>query len=270
MRQETFERVSRAGAVLVSAWLCLVGVSTAAPVGERVLSDAEDQLVRQARVIYLDARSSTWRSRGRVSFPLVPSLRMKLESAGLTVVQNQADPHDLTLKVDYKEEKGQQFRVDLYGTDITCVVSLEHPELGALFHLAVQESSIYPESGSRPYLHAVENFETNPYFYFLGEFVRARIVSRVDTTGALIDALDRLPDQVPLINAHTLHPSETLYVTWVRENTVRELGRLRDPRALPVLMKLLGHANPRVRLLSVEALGELRSVGSRSAIEHVA
>jgi HEAT repeat protein len=43
----------------------------------------------------------------------------------------------------------------------------------------------------------------------------------------------------------------------VRENTIRELGRLGDSRAVPVLMELLSHKSRDVRLQAINSLGRL-------------
>src|SRR5437867_448486 len=55
--------------------ICLVMGPMVAQAEDRVSSDAEHQLVNRATTLYVDAKSSTWRPRGRVSFPVVPSLR---------------------------------------------------------------------------------------------------------------------------------------------------------------------------------------------------
>jgi hypothetical protein len=93
-----------------------------------------------AQTVYIDATTSTWRSRGRVSFPLVPSLRRKLAAAGFTVVQEETDAHDLVLKVDYREERGKEIRFNLYGTEITCAVRLELLQGGTIMDLTIRES----------------------------------------------------------------------------------------------------------------------------------
>src|SRR5439155_12274867 len=172
----------------------------------------------------------TWRSRGRVSFQVVPSVRMKLQSAGFAVVQNQTDPHDLTLKVEYREERASQFRIDLYATDITLVASLEHPTEGQLLRLTIRESSGLNEMGNAPYIQVLQRLETNPYFYFLGDIIRGHVVSRLDMTGALIEGLERieakdqsilmspLGDQLPAAES-TLPTFESHYTRLAREKT---------------------------------------------------
>ena len=64
--------------------------------------------------------------------------------------------------------------------------------------------------------------------------------------------------------------TDELYATDARENTIRELGRLKDPRAVPILTALLEHAERRVRMQSAESLGLIRAPESRPVLERVA
>ncbi|HEV8540641.1 MAG TPA: HEAT repeat domain-containing protein [Nitrospiraceae bacterium] len=246
---------------------------------ERVLTDTELQLLQQAKSIYVDASTSTWRSRGRVSFSLVPSLRMKLQAAGFAVVTDPAAPHDLTLNVIYREERGKQFRIDLYGIEILCRIRLAHAVLGPLFNLTIHESSTYQDLDTGPYVEALHRLESDPYYYFLGDLVKGTVSGRLDLTGSLIQGLQRLASselsasaspEAPPNPADTLPDAAILHARPARDNTILELARLKDARALPVLTQLLSHRDPRVRLASVRALGEIRSSQARPAIERVA
>ncbi|HET8580567.1 MAG TPA: HEAT repeat domain-containing protein [Nitrospiraceae bacterium] len=247
---------------------------------ERTLKDAEYELLRHVKTIYVDVAFSTWMPRGKSLTDVAPTLRTSMASAGFNVVRNSTDYHDLTLKVDYREERGKQYKFDMYGTDITCLIRLEHPELGSLLDMTIKESSANPESGTPPYLETLERFQTNPYFYFLGQFVKASISARLNRTGVLLQSLQRLVDneyrrsdlRAPDLGDGMLEmvQGETLYPQLVRENTIRELGRLKDPRAVPLLTTLLGHGNRQVRLLSVHALREIQADEARPAIERVA
>src|SRR5690348_8191246 len=164
--------------------------------GRAVVANAAQETVgRQAmaageRVLYLDLDASTWRPRGRISFGIAPTLRLKLVSAGLRVTQDPATPHDATLKVVYREERGKQISVNSFGTDITCLVRLDDPQAEPL-SLVIHESPSYTDLVNAPYVEVLEKLQANPYFYFLGAIVRERMQTRVDTTGALIRALDR-------------------------------------------------------------------------------
>lgn len=268
----------RALRVWLLSWVavaCLLSGATMAQAAEPTLTDEQVQILGRAKTIYVDVVASTWMPRGRTLSDVGPSLRTKLASAGFTVVRNQTDRHELTLKVLYREEQGRQYRIDTYGTDITCVVQLEHAGIGPLLNLTIQESSTYPETGTPPYLEALEKFVVNPYFYLLGDLVREWVVSGLDTTGALIEGLKRLAEHEPvksdpLKGEYLMLSDEVMFYTSARENVIQELGRLKDPRAVALLTKLLRHSDPRVRLLSVRALRSISAVASRSAIECVA
>lgn len=246
---------------------------------EQVPSGAQSQLASLPNV-YLQVASSTWRSRGRVSFALAPSLKMKLESAGFAVVENRTDPHELTLKVEYREERGRQFRIDLYGTDITCAITLEHEQQGQLVQVTIRESPTYADRDTGPYIEVLHRFETNPYYYFLGDIVKGRVVSRLDVNGSLVRGLERLVETESRLTSadaeaasnpgNTLPASDVLLARQALDNAILEVGRLRDARAIPVLTKLLAHQDRQIRLSSVAAHGAIRSAASRPTLARVA
>lgn len=232
-------------------------------------SETVDHTVMAAgeRVLYLDLDASTWRPRGRISFGIAPTLRLKLASAGLGVIQDPASPHDATLKVEYREERGKQISVNSFGTDITCLVRLDDPQDERTLSLVIHESPSYTDLVNAPYVEVVGKLQANPYFYFIGDIVRERMQAHVDTTGALIRALDRQLDRElhpqPVTPLDTLvSPGETfpdldaLFSTAAQQNTIEELGRLKDSRAVDLLERLTSHANRLTRLRAVVALGE--------------
>src|SRR5437764_15322671 len=94
---------------VVAIGLLWGGLSASA--GERTLTDAEYERVGHAKTIYMDIAFSTWMPRGKSLADVAPSLRISLASAGFTVVRNPTDPHELTLKVNYREGHGKQFKV---------------------------------------------------------------------------------------------------------------------------------------------------------------
>lgn len=218
-------------------------------------------------VIYLDVHASTWRARGRVSFALTPALKSKLTSAGFAVTQDPETPHDLTLTVDYREERGRPISLELSGTEITCVVALDDPQRGRLLAITIHETPTYAELVTAPYVEVVEKFQENPYFYFLGDLIRGSVEDHLDITGALIQALaqqlDReLHQRVPTPFDTLLSPAETFpdldlhYASRAQENAVQELGRLKDSRAIALFERLMLHSDPQIRLSAVLALGE--------------
>jgi HEAT repeat protein len=257
--------------------LTVTALSTAA---EDTPSHPTTAGVGQEPVIYLDVQASTWRPRGRVSFGIVPSVRMKLASAGFAVTQASESPHGLILTVEYREERGKQISLNLYGTEIICVILLDHPQQGRLLSVKIHESPSYAELVTAPYVEVVEKFQANPYFYFLGDLIRGRIDAHLDTTGALIQALDRHVDRerhpraaTPLDTLES--PAETFsdfdlhFAGLARENAVEELGRLKDSRAIELLKTLMFDSDPRTRLRAVLALGEFDAPSLAPAIARV-
>ena len=231
-------------------------------------------------IIYLDVHTSTWRPRGRVSFGIVPSLRMKMTSAGYAVTEDPQALHDLTLTVEYREERGAPISINLYGTEITCAMLLEHPRQGRLFTIKVHVAPRYAELVSAPYVEVVEGLQANPYFYFLGDLIRGRLDEHLHPAVALIQAVDRQfarelqpRNETPLDTlespAETFSDLDLYFASSARENAIEELGRLKDPRAIDLLVRLMFHPDPRTRLRAVHALGEFDSLSIAPAMTRV-
>src|SRR5438046_566670 len=130
----------------------------------------------QRPTIRVETKSSSWRARRRVSFALDAAIRLRLAEAGLqTASSSESGP---TLLVDYREERGQQVTLDIYGTEVTCRMTLMHPQRGELLSLTIQESPGYGSLSTLPYVDVIHRLETNPYFYFLGEVIQGALVGR--------------------------------------------------------------------------------------------
>ena len=229
-------------------------------------------------VVYLDVQASTWRPRGRISFGIEPVVRMKLVSAGFDVTQNPKDRHDLTVRVEYREERGEPIGVNLYGTDIRCRIVYDDPQTNRAQSVDIHESPSY-RLANAPYVEVTETLETNPYFYYLGTIVRGW-QENLDTTGALIRAVDRQFDEElhrPPVNpmATLVSPAETFpdlpahFAPSAQQNAVDELGRLKDPRAIPLLERLMGSADRITRLHAVRAMGGFDEPSALSAVARV-
>lgn len=230
-------------------------------------------------IVYLDVQASTWRPRGRISFGIEPILRMKLTSAGFGVTQDPARPHDFKVRVEYREERGEPIAVNSYGTHISCRILLDHPQLEREQVINIHESPSYRDLVHAPYVEVVEKLETNPYFFFLGDIVRGWH-RKLDTTGALIEALDRQfseelhrPPATPMDTlvspAETFPDMEAHFASAAQENTVDELGRLRDGRAIELLERLIMKADRNTRLHAVHAMGHFNAPSIVPALTRV-
>ncbi len=254
--------------LLLLSFLFSIGlVPSLSALGQETLRQPIIVVIAPKPLIFLDVQAHTWRPHGRISFGIIPSLKIKLASAGFAVTEAPDDPHDLTLRVEYREERGAPISHNLFGTELTCILLLDHPQQGRLLSTTIHESPAYAGLVTAPYVEVVEKFQTNPYFYFLGDLIRGRIDAGLDTTGGLIQALDRQIDRQrhtrPGTPLDTLEsPSETFsdldlhYAALALENAVEELGRLKDGRALDLLKELMFHPDSRTRLRAVLALGE--------------
>jgi hypothetical protein len=206
---------------------------------------------------------------------------MKLAAAGFSVTEDAQSPHNLVLTVDYREERGKPISINLSGTEINCRIHVDHSRLGQVMSIQIRESPAYAEMVSAPYIEVVEKFQTNPYFYFLGDLIRGWSDARLDTTGALIQALNQqlnreqsaspvTPDDTLLSPAETFPDLDLHFASWAQENAVEELGRLKDPRAVALLERLMFHSDRKMRLRAVLALGQFDSLALSPVLTQVA
>lgn len=214
-------------------------------------------------VIYLNIEATTYRTRGRVSFGIAATLKSKLAAYGYAVTLQDDSPHDLTLAIRYRETRGQQITLDLYGTDIACAVTLSDPSEDRLLNLAMRESPDYAGMMTAPYIEVVDKLQANPYFYFLPDLIHARTEFRLDATAGLITALERVlyskkpvasPWDTLVSPAETFSDLDDHFSSAAARRTIQKLGWLQDHRATDLLLKLTSHPNHVVRLEAVRAL----------------
>lgn len=222
--------------------------------------------------IFLEAKSSTWMPRGRNLLDVGPLVRDKLSSRGFLLKTAQSDPPLHALRVDYQETRGHQYTLDSFGTNISCEIELTHPTLGTLLNLTVQESSGRQTFGTPPYVVALQKFQTNPYIYFLGDIVRGRAIEGLDLSQSLMKGFRRVLQEKkglvdPLLNPHSMEEAESSYALQAQAKTLTELGRLKNPGAVPFLREMLHHSDSKLRVLSVKALGALASPTAREALQ---
>jgi HEAT repeat protein len=177
------------------------------------------------------------------------------------------DPHRLTLPSRLREERGKPISFNLFGTDISCLIILHPVAKSRAPAVHIHESPSYSDLVNAPYVEVVEKLQANPYFYPIGDIVQGWTHANLDTTGVLIEALDRQVDRElhprPVTALDTLElPAETFpdldahFAAAAQQNTVEELGRLKDPRAIGLLERLLFHPDRQTRIHAVLALGQ--------------
>lgn len=230
--------------------------------------------------IYVHVEAATWKPRGRFLYDIEGSILTKLALSGFKIVRNKHDAHQLTLVVIYREERGEQYYVDAFGTVIHGKFYLDSD---SSWQLNIVESSTNSISGTPPYLDALRKFETNPYYFFLNEILRGHVQNNLDVLGGLIFALKRTmafekastesPRQLDYANpqdVHTMHSSQVLYKPAAISRAIAECVDSQDRRVIPVLVELLSHSEPAVRSRAIEGLGSYGVLESRMQLLEMA
>lgn len=270
--------------LLIGAGLLVATGWTAASAGERPATRASDGPPTMEQpvalpAIYVEIATASWRRHQMAAVPLEPSIRVKLKDAGLTAVHERGDPHDLVLRVDYREARGRAVGIGEWDTTITCDIILEHVQRGPFGQWSIQAAPQQSEAFPVTYIDTQYEFQSHPYFFFLGELVRRAAEQRPDTVDALTQGLTKvLRERVSSFgelspaneNPHGIAPNEMPYVPMAIQKTIQELGKLRDERALPVLVSLAKGSDVRFRVEAMQALGTLGAEGGRPVLEAAA
>jgi len=145
---------------------------------------------------------------------------------------------------------------------------LGHPALGTGLSLKVSSSSSDPPVGTAPYLDALCQYDTNPYYFLIGDLVRARVSTGAAPRAGLIAGISQLSGpQVsfsdPARSTQPMPPSEALSSPIVLSHAAKELAWLDERRAIPMVMGLQSHSDIRVRT-SAGSVGRAWRDGSQA------
>ena len=222
--------------------------------------------------VYVDIVAETWKTRGRLLYDIEGSILRKLASAGFHFVRDQADRHELTLVVHYREERGEQYDVNAYGTVIHGRFSLESPQSDLSWQFTISETSTNSISGPPPYLDALQKFESNPYYFFLGDILRGHVQQNLAPKPGLLFALERMmtleggliktdrigsSDFLHPPEPHAMPVSRDLYAATAVRRALEKYVDSGDRGIIPLLFRLIHHQDPAVRIAAIEAFGSL-------------
>ena len=237
----------------------------------------------EAPSIHIQVDAKTWKTRGRLYWDVEGSMRKKLAATGFKVIRSPESPHQLTFQVLYKEEKGEQYDINSYGTVILGTFTLVDSLRGEPWELKISESSINSISGTPPYLDALDKFQTNPYYFFVGEILRGKVEKGLDPRGGLIYALELvLSDENAKgwrsgtigrdagSHLHTMDSDRVFYKNRAIRRAIDDCVEASDRRIIPVLSQLLTHPDSAVRIRTIEALGIFEVEESRSRLLQMA
>jgi len=194
--------------------------------------------------VKIKATSSTWRE-GEEPYDIYIAVKGKLEEVGFEVVPEESDSFDATLFADYNEKEGLKYTLGDTGTSIRCNLRLCDKTDNLLFE---REISAYTpnwvELGRSLYEEAVEDFESEPYFKYLGDVIATKF-GVGDEVSVLISALKDKNSNV-------------------REKAASALGKIGDERAVEPLIQALKDEDSDVRGRAADALG---NIGDGRAVE---
>ncbi len=110
--------------------------------------------------------SITRKTRGRLLYDIEGSILKKLSLAGFQAVKDAKKPHQYQLVVQYDEERGPQYGVELCGTTINVSFLFRGAGMEESLSWEIRETSINTVFGPAPYLDALLKFETHPHYFF--------------------------------------------------------------------------------------------------------
>ncbi|HZS11723.1 MAG TPA: HEAT repeat domain-containing protein [Nitrospirales bacterium] len=232
------------------------------------LLDARPASADGARpVILLAGQAATREDLDEPPYNIVIAVKTRLQRVGFDVVLDPAAPYAAVLVLDYRESPGPMYRLES-GTRIRCRIDLYNPATAREGPARTYE--LQAETSSAPlrslYWDAVQQLEENAYYYFLGELVRGWWVEGVDAVTVLGRVLNEPPALLSSDGADDVVTARVAANQAARTHAIQELGRLRDPRALPTLRTLAHHAPSLER---AEAVRALAAIGTTEGWEEV-
>lgn len=192
------------------------------------------------------------------------TVKTKLERVGFHVTFDQTRPHQHVLVLIYIETEGREYGKLQRGTNITVELALWRPTAGApkrLWSRTIESSTSWPVPIGSHYWDAVQNLEENPYYYYLGELAQGLTTDEDDAGAVFTRALQQKKlggstheSGGVQAGGHVVANAEA------RLNAMRELGRMKDRRALPTLWELAGEKDEfdtSQRDTALKAIGEI-------------
>lgn len=261
--------------ILCSLVLCLEG-------GERSLAQSPNDGFVFKPTIYVNIDATTWKTRGRFLYDLEGTILKKVSLAGFQVVREVTQPHECELLVVYREERGEQYRIDSWGTTIRgdfrfSGMALSHPA-----SWSIVEYSRNVEFGSPPYLDALMKFETHPYYFFLGEVLRYVVEQDGQMEEGLLKAVEQRITAVysqssvrrdgPTAQDHFMESPNVLYQDLAFQRTLEELRQqeFSEEDLVPMARKVLLSPARALRLQAVQLLAQAQDFASCARLKGMA
>ncbi len=221
--------------------------------------------------IQVNVSASTWKTRGRLLYDIEGSILKKLSLAGFQTIHDTKKSHQFELVVQYDEERGAQYGVELWGTTINAIFFLRGVGMVEPISWEIHETSTNMVSGPAPYLDALLKFETHPHYFFLGAMLERMTAGVASQSDALTQAVTEfvslvyptidasLPQDGVRIEDHFMDNSGRIYQEVALQRALDELvhQEVSDGQLLPIAERLLESTDPHSRVRAVNILGRM-------------
>ena len=238
-------------------------------VGEATFAQQPVLKSQKSPTIQVVVHTSTWKTRGRLLYDVEGSILKKLSLAGFQAVHDQKQAHQYQLVVQYDEQRGAQYGVELWGTTINASFLFRGAGMEEPLSWEIRETSRNTVSGPAPYLDALLKFETHPHYFFLGPILHKHTEGVGSQKEALLQAVTEFVIEVyPWTDAvvgqggtrvqdHSMENSERVYQEVAFQRTLDELVSQNIPneQLQPIAERLLDSTDPHSRVRAVQILG---------------
>ncbi len=253
-------------------------------IGEIVCAQQLVLPIHDQPTIQVIVNASTWKTRGRLLYDIEGSILKKLSLAGFQAIHDTKKPHQYQLVVQYEEERGEQYGVELWGTKINTTFFLRGAGMAESKSWEIHETSTNLVSGPAPYLDALLKFETHPHYFFLGAMLERMTKGVSSQPDALRQAVtefvllvyptidEAIPQDGVRIEDHFMDNSGRVYQEVALQRALDELvhQEISNDQLVPIAERLLKSMDPYSRLRAVQVLGKIQNDAIRKKINKLA
>ncbi len=252
----------------VSLVVCLVVLQGQAD-GAQPAQDAP----QSAPVVLLAGQAKTWLDLPGPPYNAAITVKTKLERAGFRVTFDRAQPHQHVLVITYLETEGREYGKLQSGTNISCEFSYWRMESGSprkAWSRTIESSTSWPIPIGSHYWDAVRNLEENPYYYYIGELIHGLAEGRDDAGAIFTRALrQKRLGRSTTDGGGSQETGHVVANAEARLNAIRELGRMKDRRALPTLWELAGEKEEYDTFQRDAALTAIGEIGDPDSLDRL-
>ncbi len=255
--------------LVLCSFVVLTGLAVATSAAEPDTAQPQPEQGPAGLMILLTGEVKTWLNLPEPPYSAAVTIKQKLEQTGFRVTMDPRQPYDAVMIVDYEETQGRQYRALEHGTEITCDLKLFYLAMSKdspVWTTHVEAGTSWPTPIGSLYWDAVQNLEENPYFYYLGPLLAGWLANR-DEVGVVFGRMITQRSAQSTTEGGGFQQSGTVVAQdGARLNAIREIGRLKERRALPALWELVENGEADQQAAAIRAIGE---VGDPSAVDRL-